>query len=172
MKLESWSYDQVTGRKGIFWGRSRDRIPVGRDIPHPYRPALGSTQPPIQWVPDLISGGKPAGAWRWQPTPYSTEVKERVEPSWPVLGWTLSLLYRFHISEQRLLGLSCPSVALPVCLAYMYQLGFHWRDFRYIWYWRLFKKSVGEYQIWLTCGTNTRHLTWRSTRVCYWQWHI
>jgi len=26
-------------------------LPVGRDFPHPSRPALGSPQPPIQWVP-------------------------------------------------------------------------------------------------------------------------
>jgi len=28
----------------------------GRDFPHPFRPALGSTQPPIQWVPGLSRG--------------------------------------------------------------------------------------------------------------------
>jgi len=45
--------------------------------------------------------GKMAGACRLPPTPSSAEVKERVElyiyspsgPSWPVLGWTLTLLY-------------------------------------------------------------------------------
>ena len=68
----------------------------GRDFPHPSRPALGPTQPPIQRILGVFPGSKAAGAWRWQPKPSSDEVKERVElclcslygPSWPLRGRT------------------------------------------------------------------------------------
>jgi hypothetical protein len=77
--------------------RSGDRIPMGRDFPHPSSPVLGSTQPPIQWVPGLSQGVKRPGRGLDHPTPSSAEVKESVKLyfysptglSWPVVGWTL-----------------------------------------------------------------------------------
>ena len=65
----------------------------GRDFPHPSRPSLGPTQPPIQWVPGLSRGVKRPGRGANHP-PSSAEIEGRVElyicspsePSWPVLG--------------------------------------------------------------------------------------
>ena len=50
---------------------------LGRDFPHSSKPALGHTQPHLQWAPGLFSGGKAAEAWLRPPTPSRTEVKER-----------------------------------------------------------------------------------------------
>jgi hypothetical protein len=70
-----------------------------RDFPHPSRPALWPTQPPVQWILSLFPGGKMAGTWRQSPTSPSAEVKERLElqlyypsgPSGPLIGQPLPL---------------------------------------------------------------------------------
>ena len=51
----------------------------GRDFLHPSRPALGSTQSPIQWLPGLFPKSKAAETWLSPPTLSSTKVKGRVE---------------------------------------------------------------------------------------------
>ena len=74
----------------------------GWDFPQPSWPALGFTQPPIQWVPGSFSRGWSGRVVALNHAPPSNaEVKERVELylyfpswlSWRVLGWPLPLLY-------------------------------------------------------------------------------
>ena len=44
----------IATRYGLDGPRIESRW--GRDFPHPSRPVLGPTQPPIQWVPGLSGG--------------------------------------------------------------------------------------------------------------------
>jgi hypothetical protein len=96
LSLPVWTWSLYTVHSYLT-SVSEKKVPVGRDFPHPSRRALGSTQPPVQWVPGLFPGGKAAGAWCWLPAPSNAEVKERVElylcspsgRSWPVIRWTL-----------------------------------------------------------------------------------
>ena len=63
----------------------------GRDFPHLSIPALGPTQPPVQWVPGISRGLKRPGCGLDYPPPPTAEVKERVDlylyspfgPAWP-----------------------------------------------------------------------------------------
>ena len=57
-------------------GRSGDRIPWGRDFPHPSTKALGPTQSPMQWVPSLFTEVKLPGRGVDYPLLSSAEVKE------------------------------------------------------------------------------------------------
>jgi hypothetical protein len=66
----------------------------GRDLPHPSRPALGASKPPLEWVPCHSRGQSGRGHGVDHPPASSAEVKETVElyvyspsgPSWLVLG--------------------------------------------------------------------------------------
>ena len=58
--------------------RFGDRFPVRVSFPHPFRPALGLTQPSMQWMP-CLSWSIVAETWRCPPTTSSTDVKESVE---------------------------------------------------------------------------------------------
>jgi hypothetical protein len=117
-------------------GRSGDRIPVGgggggRDFPHTSRPALGPTQPPIQWVPGLSWVVKLPGRGADHPSPSSAEVKERVKlyfysTSGPFVACyrvtcTFRRVYKIAKSDYQLRHV-CPSVRME-------QLSFHWTDF-------------------------------------------
>ena len=77
-----------------------------RDFPHPSRPALGPTQPPIMGT-GSFTGVKSPGRGADHPPPSSAEVEEREElytcpasgSSWPVIGRALPLLTsRLHNS--------------------------------------------------------------------------
>jgi hypothetical protein len=65
-----------------------------RDFLHQSRPALGPTQPPVQWVPGLSRGKVRPGRDADPSSSSSAEVKNRVKlylyspkgPSWPMTG--------------------------------------------------------------------------------------
>ena len=48
-----------------------------RNLPDPSRPALGPNQPLAKLVSVFISRGTTVGAWSWQTTQSSAEVKEK-----------------------------------------------------------------------------------------------
>ena len=98
----------------------------GRDFPHPYRPVLEPTQPPVQLVPDLSRGVKRPGRGVHHPPPSKAEVEERVElyicsPSgltWPVLGRTSHIRELFLSVFRRVTKLRKASFSfiMSVCL--------------------------------------------------------
>ena len=79
----------------------------GWDFPHPSRPALGPTQPPVQWVPGL-SRGYSGGGGADHPPPSKCRGQEReglylYSPSGPslsVMGAPLPLTYSEDIATH------------------------------------------------------------------------
>jgi hypothetical protein len=53
----------------------------GQEFPHPSRPVLGPTQPPIQLVPGLFPGVKWPGHGIDHPPPFCAKVKETIQLS-------------------------------------------------------------------------------------------
>ena len=86
---------------------------LGRDFPHPSRPALGTTQPPVQWVLGLLQRVKRPMRGADHPPPSKCRGHERVGlylytpsgPSWSVIGGTLRF-YLHHVRKKnRKIGL-------------------------------------------------------------------
>jgi hypothetical protein len=70
--LSQYSVWLRTGRPG-FDPQQEQRIFLLTSVS---RPALRPTQPPVQWVQEVLPPGQSAaGAWRWPFTPSSAEVK-------------------------------------------------------------------------------------------------
>ena len=92
----------------------------GREFPHPSRPALRPTLPPIQWVPGLSRGQSGRGVALTTHSPSGAEVERRVElyiyspsgPSWPVLGLTLPLPLHPR-TDMHSLNLATTNVSTP-----------------------------------------------------------
>jgi hypothetical protein len=86
--------------KRLWAGRSGARIPGGAKYDLFFKtstPALGSTQPPMQWTPGFSPGGKEAAAWSSPPSCTYCEVKSCTSASqylYAVMAWTeTALLY-------------------------------------------------------------------------------
>jgi hypothetical protein len=60
MKVSRYSSVGIATRYGLDGPGIESKC--GRDFPQPSRHIMGPTQPPVQWVPGLFSGGKAAGA--------------------------------------------------------------------------------------------------------------
>ena len=81
---------------------------MGRDFPHPSRLALGSTQPPVQWVPGLSWGVKRPGSGVDHPPPSKRRGHEGLYLYFYLLGLSgllygepLHLLYSAVLSTPR-----------------------------------------------------------------------
>jgi len=82
-------------------GRARDRIPVEARFYAPVLTESGAQPASYTMATASFSGVKRLGRGVYHSPSYSVEVKERVElylystsePSWPIIGWTLTTTY-------------------------------------------------------------------------------
>ena len=117
-----YSWEFIAIRFGAAIAQSVEGLATGWTVrgSHPGGDEIFRTRPDRPWGPPILlnngsrvfPGGRAAGAWRIPPTPFSAEVKERVElylysisgPSWPVIGWPLPLRF---CSQMCCLSMSC-----------------------------------------------------------------
>ena len=77
MKAEGWNSSvSIVTRYGLDGPGIESRW--GRDFPHPSRPPLGPTQPPVQWISCLSPGLTGRGVALTTHPPSSAEVEGRV----------------------------------------------------------------------------------------------
>jgi len=94
----------------------------GRDFPHPSRPALEPTQPPLQWLPGLSRWVKWRGRGVDHSSPSSVEVKETVEllPLLPL--WAFVACYREKVTFYFIYIYIYIYIYMCVCVCVFYIL--------------------------------------------------
>jgi hypothetical protein len=124
----TWNYQNVWN---LWWAGNVVRIATGygldgsipgggRVFPHLSRPALGPTQPPVQWVTGLSRGTERPGREAVSSSPSSAVGHERVE-LYLYSPYGLYGLYRASVPVQ-----GCPLPLPQVTISTNYGALFHW----------------------------------------------
>ena len=121
-----WDRDSSIGIATRYGWTVRGSNPGwGWDFRHPSRPAIGPTQPPVEWVTSHFPGIRWPRRGVKHPPRSSAKLRERVElqlyspfdSSWPVLGWNLLVFYFCLNLYLYLLLLNCCNLFLKVSKA-------------------------------------------------------